>query len=858
MDPKLINHNSQEQPNGLENALDIPPPHIIKVIRRVIEFNLQKVPKTTELDILELGLEGLSQSGDLNSFRKSLTGVDDSDLKIQIATKDNTYDSLVCADILSFLQTTNKKFDLVFAWDSLLQFNDLRPVIAGIANVLKEGGRTVFGLACPPDETTTSESVNNTRKHYHAVPYVKDCLEAESLSAKIFQRVAPRLENHQPVYYFITHAFKGANENKDSKPQFHDDVAVDHLNLFQEITNNQPDTYQAYFQLGNAQLSTGKFEDAIKSFQKFIEREQNADVFCNIGSAQAQLGDLQSAFLSFQSALELDPNFLPALNNAGRAAHALGDLEAAQNYLKKALSYDPSNPTSHAFMGNIYLKEGDPNQAKFHFEQSIKINPSQPAIQIQLGDLCHQSNQLDKAMQCFVIALQSQPENPEILRRLGAVNLAQGQVSEAGFCSLRAMQIQPKNSVLQSQFINAMLFESSVPVIKIHEETRDWIQKFNSQQKKNSNQFPNRIRDNQKQLKIGILSTAIQSRLINSCVAPVLNSLNEEKFKAILYTDNKDTARVQTLNQQRVSIKPTSHLTTVELQGLIAVDEIDILIDMTGHSDGGRLPCVTSNSAPVQINWLGFPSTTGLPKPNIIFGDEFTIPSQSKKFYSEQIVRVSDCYLCFTPMPLSASEAGTSTNQATGCVFGCFADAKHLSIDVIKAWSQILAGSNDFQLVLKNQVFENESVKLRIKNLFGEQNISPSQISIESKHGNNFCRKDYQTIDIALDPFPYSDPLNALYFLANGTPTITLPGQRFSSNTTSSILNNSGLQEYVASDLEEYVEIAKSSAAKWTSREFTKSRISEQFIESTVCDIANFTKNFETKCRDAWKKWCEP
>jgi len=857
MDQKLINHSSQKQPNRLENTLDMPTPYTIQVIDRVLKSNLQTTPEIAKLDILEIGLAGLSRSRSLAQVRKSLIGVDDSDLKIQIATQDQLHDSLVCEDVLSFLQTTHKKFDLVFAWDSLLQFDDLKPVIAGIANVLKEGGRAVFGLACPPDKTATHEPANNTREHYHAVPDVQAWLEAESLSAKIFQRVTPRLENHQPVYYFITHAFKESMQDQGSQPQFHDDVAIDHLNLFQQITQNQPDSYQAFFQLGNAQISLGKLEDAIKSFQNFLEKEQNADAFCNLGSAQAQLGDLQAAFLSFQRALELEPTFLPALNNAGRAAHALGDLEAAQNYLKKALNYDPSNPVSHAFMGNIYLKEADPNQAKFHFEKSIEINPSQPAIQIHLGDLCHQSNQLDKAMQCFVIALQSQPENPEILKRLGAVNLAQGQVSEAGFCSLRAMQIQPKNSVLQSQFINAMLFESSVPAIKIHEETRDWIQKFNSQQKKNSNQFPNRIRDNQKQLKIGILSTAIQSRLINSCVAPVLNTLNEEEFKSILYTDDKTNATADTVDQQRLTIKPTSHLSDVELQELIAVDEVDILIDMTGHSAGGRLPCVASNSAPVQINWLGFPSTTGLPKPSIIFGDEITIPSQSKKLYSEQIVRVSDCYLCFTPMLLSTSKAGTATNQATGCVFGCFADAKHLSIDVIKAWSQILAGSNDFQLVLKNQVFENESVKLRIKNLFGEQNISPSQISIESKHGNDFCRKDYQTIDIALDPFPYSDPLNALYFLANGTPTITLSGQRFSSNTTSSILNNSGLQEYVASDLEEYVEIAKSSAAKWTSREFTKSRISEQFIESTVCDIANFTKNFETKCRDAWRKWCE-
>ena len=849
-----MNNNPQEQASKPENPADTTTPHIARVIERVVDFSFQAASNTSELNILELGLSGFSQSKSLARFTKSLTSVDQSDQKIQIASQSQAHDSLFCSELLSFLQTTDKKFDLVFAWDSLNQFDNLEPVIAGIASVMKEHGRAVFGLACPPNESAP----NTSNERYHAVSYVNSCLQKESLTATTFQRVAPRLDNAQPVYYFFTHAIKKSTANTDTQTQFHDDVEVDHLSLYQEFVDNNPDAEHAYFQLGNAQLSCGKLEDAIQSLQRFNEKEKNADAFCNIGSAHAQLGDMESAFHSFQSALEVDPGLLPALNNAGRAAHALEDFDTAQNYLKKALDLEPRNPVTHAFLGNIYLQQGGHwNQAKYHLEKSIEINPSQPDIQVQLGDLYRQKNQLDKAMQCFVIASQCQPQNPEIFNRLAANNLDCGRITEAGFCSLKAMQTQPQNSALKSQFINIMLFESSVPNNKIFEESKDWNQNFNRQQTTKLNQFETRRRDSQKRLKLGILSTAFQERLINDCVAPVLNSLCAEKFQSTLYTDGNGTEKLHAVNQQRASIKTSSHLSDIELQKLVVEDEIDILFDMTGHFAKNRLSCIASGAAPVQVNWLGYPATTGLTKPNIIFGDQYTIPPQSQNNYSEQIVRIAACYLCFSPSNTISTAPAPPINRLSPCTFGCFSDARHLSIDVITAWSQVLADSRESKLMLMNQVFENENVKSRILDLFGERDINPSQVAFNAKHERDLSPNDYQAIDIALDPFPCSDPLNALHFLANGVPVVTLAGQRFSSNTTRSVLENSGLQSYVASNWDEYVNIAKGSASEWISGRFSKTDFREQFVNSPVCDIENFTRIFEKICRDAWKKWCE-
>jgi protein O-GlcNAc transferase len=851
----LTNDNPKARTEALQQTSSTSEVHACQIINRILNSTLGTSSPglpLDKLDVLELGLGGISRSSCFSTLATSITGVDDSANKIELANQKKTHDLLVCSDILLFLQTTDQKFDLVFAFDSFIYFENLEPVLAGVARVLKDNGRTIFGLANTPQNPEHFNQSNSNRLHFHSVKYVQACLRSNMLSAQVIQRVVPRLENQEPVYHFLTYAMKTASAKDDAATQFQDSAVADERLLYEELVNTTPNSYKAHLYLGNAKLASGEFEAAAISFHKSLDLEQHADAHCNLGSAQAQQGDLNSAYKSFLSALECDAEFSPAHNNAGRAAHAMGDLEAAQRHLKHALSIDGRNPVSHAFLGNIFLAEDDQDQAIKHFMQSIEIDPAQASLQLRVGEFYHRNNQLGKAMKCFVVALQLQPENPEILANIGATNFEQGHISEAGFCFLRALQIQPHNPALQSQFINAMLFEKSISQRKIYEEARDWNLKFGNKSKV-LDRFEKRNRDVQRKIKIGVVSTPAQTRLIDCCLVPVFNLHDKKQFEFIHY----DGSQRDLLEcRHGAEVKEAADLSDQELTAIIAGDEIDILIDLTGHSSQNRLTCFVAQPAPIQINWLGFPGTTGLAKMDHVFTDQFVAPKGNREFYSEQVVEISDCYLCFSPQKELPLATELNTPPTAPCVFGCFANAKHLSTEAISAWAQILIENPKSKLLLINLDFENECVASRITNLFLQHNIAPGRITISAKNESEICQNDFMKVDIALDPFPYADPLNALHFLAVGVPVITLSGDRFSSNTTNSILQNTGLQQFAATNVDQYIGIAKNAAKDSTNGKLTNAEILEHFKNSVVCDTQIFTRNFEKACRNAWEKWC--
>lgn len=207
---------------------------------------------------------------------------------------------------------------------------------------------------------------------------------------------------------------------------------------------------------------------------------------------------------------------------------------------------------------------------------------------------------------------------------------------------------------------------------------------------------------------------------------------------------------------------------------MIQDDHIDILIDLAGHTSGNRIGVFAIRSAPIQISYLGYPNTTGLPNMDYFIGDCTTISKQSQQKFTETVIRIPDCFLCYSPQNrakiFDKNPPCTSNNYAT---FGALCNLAKISPDVIYTWICILQQVKNSKFIIECKSFASESVRTRFYQHFIRQNIDTDRIQLLSQcYRNEFFR----SVDIVLDIWPFCEPTTICEALHMGVPVISMSG----------------------------------------------------------------------------------
>ena len=233
-----------------------------------------------------------------------------------------------------------------------------------------------------------------------------------------------------------------------------------------------------------------------------------------------------------------------------------------------------------------------------------------------------------------------------------------------------------------------------------------------------------------------------------------------------------------------------------EVFDIIVNDKIDILVDLSGHTQGNRLTVFAKKPAPIQISWLGYPNTTELSSIDYRFTDMITDPiGQTEKYYSETLYRLPNNFLCFTgeeETELLREIPFVHNNYIT---FGSFNNFSKITDETIKIWSNILNLIPNSRLVLKTSR-ENLEFNRYIK-LFSNEGIEKKRIDFINRISNYREHLElYNKIDIALDTFPYNGTTTTFEALWMGVPVITIKGNSHVSSVGASILTNIGLTKF--------------------------------------------------------------
>jgi predicted O-linked N-acetylglucosamine transferase (SPINDLY family) len=339
-----------------------------------------------------------------------------------------------------------------------------------------------------------------------------------------------------------------------------------------------------------------------------------------------------------------------------------------------------------------------------------------------------------------------------------------------------------------------------------------------------------------RRLRIGYVSPDFRQHSVAYFLEPVLGAHDRAAFEIFCYAEVEKpddvTARMQRLADHWCD---TSGTTEEELARRIAAEEIDILVDLAGHTRGNRLPVFARRPAPVQVTWLGYCNTTGLDAIDYRLTDAVADPDGDET-YSERLHRLPNGFLCYAP-PAGTAEIAPPAALANGYVtFGSFNNLAKMTPDVVALWARILNAVPDARLLLKSRLLAEEATQDQIACRFADHGVARTRLvllpRIETTDGH---LEAYGRMDIALDPFPY-----------NG---------RHAARVSTSILTRCGLEHLIAGSENAYVEKASALAGDLTALQTMGSEMRGR-MTGTLCNAALITADIEAAYRDMWRTWC--
>lgn len=661
--------------------------------------------------------------------------------------------------------------------------------------------------------------------------------------------------------------------------------------LYIRILERDPDHPSALRNLAIIAWQSGDLELAVGLSQRALALfPECADLHASLAIVLDAAGDRKRAGAEFREALRLDPNCVDALYNFGNALKEEGLLQEAAPLYQRVLAIEPLHPHARTNLGNIYLLSGDLGSAAACFEKvieeqpdnfggyvnlacvlrrqgetvlaeanlrrAIQLDPNQPYPRSNLGSLLLSENRIGEAIACLEEATLMAPGNAQVQISLGAAYERQGRTEEALGCYQRALALEP-NFAATHQFALFMLhYDPKLDAKALLLEHMRWAERHANPLWTPERRHANRP-DPERKIRIGYVSPDLHEHPVAFFLRPVLRAHDRNQVEAVCYAEGKIDAWTERLRPHVALWRAVDGLGDAEMSQLIEQDQIDILIDLSGHTAKNRLLLFARKPAPVQASWLGYFNTTGMAAMDYLIVDPRVAPPEEQAPFAEQALRLPGCYLTYE-IPDYAPAVATAPCVARGYVtYGCFNAVSKVGLPVVSAWSEVLRRNPTARLVMKTRAFGDDASRRLYQQHFERCGVSRERVDLVGPSAHQEVLPYYSEVDIALDPFPYNGGTTSCEALAMGVPVITLRGDRFVSRVGATIVESAGLPELVAGTVNEYIEKAVDLGRHPALIAEMRAGMRRRLAASTLCDTDGFTRRLEGAYRDIWRRWCD-
>ena len=659
---------------------------------------------------------------------------------------------------------------------------------------------------------------------------------------------------------------------------------------YRKALSLKPDLPLLHFNLGNVLLETGHADKAAACYQRALELDPDyLEARLNLGAVFRDLGRMEESADCYRQALVAAPEHTEVMVNYGAVLRDLGKAEEAEACYRLALKLAPEAALTHFNLGNALRDQGRLDEAVLSYQRALELSPESPAMYNNLGNTLRDLGKWEEALQVFHTALERDPENVETLVNLGnglkeagrleeAINSYekalllrpempeahynlgtafqdQCRMEEAVACYRRTLKLKPDHAIAHSNLLMNLQYQIDLSPEELLRESRAW----ETRQLAGVTPMPppNTSRDPERRLRIGYVSGDLRRHPVGYFLDGVLACHDRKHFEIFCYAnqsfgdDLSDQLRHNSDHWQEIFGWSDN-----AVADLIRKDAIDILIDLSGHTARNRLLVFGRKPAPIQATWAGYVGTTGLSAMDYLISDPRETPEGTDHWYLESLVRLPDCYVCYSPPEYTPPVAPLPAGKNGFITFGCFNNLAKINQPVMDLWIRLLQKLPEARLLLATKALGDPAVRERYRQLCADGGVAERvDFSGMVPHPELLAR--YGEIDLALDPFPYSGGLTTLEGLWMGVPALTLGGDRFASRHSLSHLTAVGLPEFIVADQATYLEKAIALANDLSRLETLRSGLRERMKSSPLCDAPRFTRNLEEAYRKMWRCWCE-
>ena len=421
----------------------------------------------------------------------------------------------------------------------------------------------------------------------------------------------------------------------------------------------------------------------------------------------------------------------------------------------------------------------------------------------------------------------------------------------------KALGLKPDYAEAHSNLLFSLNYDPDISVQAMSEAAGAWWQQ---QGRPIAGSFKHQPQQDMfRRLRIGYISADFRQHSVSHFFLPLLKGHDHRQVEIYCYSDEKYpdsvTGRIRELTHHW---RPIAGMPDNEVAARIYEDRVDILVDLAGHTAGNRLKVFARRPAPVQVTWLGYPNTTGLPVIDYRITDDVADPeSQAAEGYTETLVRLPHGFLCYAPHGDTPAVSGLPVSESGTVTYGSFNNLAKINSGVISVWSQILEAVPRSRLVLKGKQLNDHDIQKKFYAKFALKGIGADRIQLMPATKTIPEHLDiYRMVDIGLDPFPYNGTTTTCEALWMGVPVIALRGDRHASRVSASILTRVGCKDLIAHSQTDY--IARAVALAGCPERLTRLRHRLRFMmqQSFLCDAVSFGHEMEKAYRGMWQNWC--
>lgn len=529
---------------------------------------------------------------------------------------------------------------------------------------------------------------------------------------------------------------------------------------------------------------------------------------------------------------------------------------AAQKLFRKALEIDDKTADAHHGMAGVMLRLNNTAGALTHIERAIALGLKTPASLTSHSVILARNFRYREAATILERLLKEDPKNRySHLVNLGNLRRDLGQFTEAEACYQEAAKLAPQNPIPLANLLSLLHYMPTKSADDILKACKAWGDKL-ALPKRADRPKPADLSPTRK-LRVGMFSDGFRQHPVGAMTTTALEHLVKMGFELYMYTTSP---AIDLVTNRLIAIAakwtPIAKMSEDQFAQRLRDDNIDILIDLAGHSNGTRMQAMTLEPAPLLVKWVGgLINTTGVEAIDYLITDSIESPPGSDEYYTEKLIRMPDDYICYMP-PLRIPSVGGLPALRNGYVtFGCFNNPTKINDVLLVEWAKLMQAVPNSRLFLKSGPYDSAELREHILDVLKANGVEAERVRFEGQSHHFELFERYNEVDVALDPWPYSGGLTTCEAMLMGVPVVTLPGPTFAGRHSATHLVNAGMPELVVNSWDEYRARVLDLISDLNSLSTIRQHLRQILLESPVCNGEKFAGHLASALRAIWQRY---